>query len=243
MDATNKLAPLFEVQLQLREPDIVFDPSLECNTPGNFKYLIKSIIDDIVKIAYIVERFSATSELSYLEEINNMADINEMKTEINQNAEKVIQQAFEYCESYQNYAYLWLDDRELYMQQFLEYSRQLTNEEMEYIHLKDPNAPAPNPPKMEAFREQIDNFEALYSEIENMETAEVFNEWFKVDIDPFKQALLNTVRKWGNMFKQHLVDTVTNNLCDLGAFIRSADEGLQQNVEEGNYKLLVSVMG
>lgn len=45
------------------------------------------------------------------------------------------------------------------------------------------------------------------------------------------------------MFKQHLVDNVTHSLCDLGEFIRSADEGLQQPVVEGDYEALVNVMG
>lgn len=45
------------------------------------------------------------------------------------------------------------------------------------------------------------------------------------------------------MFKEHLVHTVTNNLCDLSQFIRSADEGLQQAVGEGDYQALVNVMG
>lgn len=45
------------------------------------------------------------------------------------------------------------------------------------------------------------------------------------------------------MFKEHLVSTVTNNLCDLSQFIRSADEGLQQTVAEGDYQSLVNVMG
>ncbi|PSN46659.1 Dynein beta chain [Blattella germanica] len=39
-----------------------------------------------------------------------------------------------------------------------------------------------------------------------MEPVQIFNAWFQVDLRPFRQALLNTVRKWGNMFKQHLVD-------------------------------------
>lgn len=47
----------------------------------------------------------------------------------------------------------------------------------------------------------------------------------QVDIRPFRQALLNTVRKWGNMYKEHLVNNVTSSLSDLANFIREADEG------------------
>ncbi|CAH2050780.1 unnamed protein product, partial [Iphiclides podalirius] len=65
----------------------------------------------------------------------------------------------------------------------------------------------------------------------------------KVDIRPFRQALLNTVRKWGNMYKEHLVNNVISSLSDLGNFIRQADEGLLQPVPEGDYEALVTVMG
>ena len=34
--------------------------------------------------------------------------------------------------------------------------------------------------------------------------------WFLVDVRPFKQALLTTVKKWSFMFKQHLIDHVKN---------------------------------
>lgn len=57
---------------------------------------------------------------------------------------------------------------------------------------------------------QIDNFESLYCEIEQLKSVQVFDSWFQVDMRPFKQALLNTVCKWSHMFKQHLMDNVTN---------------------------------
>lgn len=34
--------------------------------------------------------------------------------------------------------------------------------------------------------------------------------WFQVDARPFKQALLTTVKRWSLLFKQHLIDHVTN---------------------------------
>ncbi|XP_031336595.1 dynein beta chain, ciliary isoform X1 [Photinus pyralis] len=243
MDSTNNLPPLFEAQLQLGDTDIVFDPSLESNSADSFKKQIDGLIEDILNIASIVPRFSVVAEFTYKEEIENNADVIEIKNDILKNSDDVIQQAFDFSDNFQNYSYLWLDDRDFYMEQFLTYGRQLTNDELELVQLKDPAAPERSPPKMEHFREQIDNFENLYNEIEKMQTTQIFNAWFKVDVKPFKQAVQNTVRKWGNMFRQHLVDTVTNSLCNLSSFIRSADEGLQQTVVEGDYGALVNVMG
>ena len=106
------------------------------------------------------------------------------------------------------------------MQQFLEYSRQLSIDEMEMVAALDPKAPKRSPPRMEQFREQIDLYEGLYLEIEEMKSSKVFCVWFRVDLRPFKQSLLNTVCKWSSMFKKHLVERVTTSLSDLGAFIR-----------------------
>lgn len=115
---------------------------------------------------------------------------------------------------------MWLDDREVVMQQFLEYSRQLSVDEMDMVAVQDPKGPVKSPPKMEQFREQIDLYESLYLEIEEMNQSKVFCGWFRVDLRPFKQSVLNTVCKWSSMFKTHLVDRVTNSLSDLGTFIR-----------------------
>lgn len=47
----------------------------------------------------------------------------------------------------------------------------------------------------------------------------VFDVWFRVDARPFKQALLNIVKRWSFLFKQYLIDHVTNSLKDLSEFI------------------------
>ncbi|KAJ8921302.1 hypothetical protein NQ315_013776 [Exocentrus adspersus] len=243
MDATNNLAPLFESQLKLMEPNIVFIPSLDSTDPEGFKSIINDLINSIIDTTSVVRRFSITKDLSYKEEIEANQDIIDIKTDILLNVDLVIEEAYEFCDGFQGYSYLWLDDRTQYLEQFLKYSRPLTNEEMELVMVNDLAAPQCTPPKMEQFREQIDNFENLSNEVEKMQEEKIFHMWFKVNIKPFKQALLNTIRKWGNMFNRHLVGTVTSSLCDLSKFIRSADEGLQQTVNEGDYQALVNVMG
>jgi dynein heavy chain len=147
-----------------------------------------------------------------------------------------------------------LEERDAVMEIFLTYGRILTPDEVDKIGSEDKDVVPPKPcaPKMEGFREQIDHYENLFMDIEDMEPYKVFNYWFQVnmfslcyvyhsnlrhdiyfsytfrlqvDVRPFRQALLNTVRKWGNMYKEHLVNNVTSSLSDLGNFIREADEG------------------
>lgn len=241
MDSINNLSPLFEAQLELQEPELVFIPSLD-EDPKGFHAILTNLITDIIQIAANFPRLS-TTRATYLEEIQSHKDISEMKTEITCNVQKVMSDAMEFCDSFQTYSYFWLDNKDTYLKNFLLYSRQLTPDEMDLVYTKDSLAPKHSPPKMEHFREQIDLYETVFGEVEGMKTEQIFHSWFKVDIRPFKHALLNTVRKWGNMFKDHLVNNVTNSLCDLAEFIRKADEGLQQTVNEGDYSALVNVMG
>lgn len=72
---------------------------------------------------------------------------------------------------------------------------------------KDPGSPKPCPPTIEAFREMIDGYESLHVEIEAIQPYQVFSAFFQVDVRPFRQSLINIVRRWGNMFKDHLVNS------------------------------------
>ena len=60
------------------------------------------------------------------------------------------------------------------------------------------------------FRLQIDTYEKLFVEVDGFKGTTMFDTWFCVDAKPFKQALLNIIKRWSYMFKQHLIDHVTN---------------------------------
>ncbi|XP_063821324.1 dynein beta chain, ciliary-like [Ostrinia nubilalis] len=149
MNPKHNLAPLLNAQLELLDPEMVLDPTLDVNDEKGLMAILKGIIEDILKMSTLIERIDVSKETSYEHEILNNSVIIEIKNEI-------------------------------------------------------------------------------------------INE---VDIRPFLQALLNLTRKWGNMYKEHLVELVTSNLTDLGNFIRKADEGLIQPVVEGDYQALINVMG
>jgi len=57
---------------------------------------------------------------------------------------------------------------------------------------------------------QIDAYEQLFSEVDALDGVILFENWFRVDARPFKQSLLNTIRRWSLMFKQHLIDHITH---------------------------------
>lgn len=242
MDASNNLSPLFESRLELIDPELVFVPSLNPKDPNGFNFLLNCLVTDILQMSGIIPRLIPESDTTYESLITNHYDIKEMRTEILKGVENVIKEAADYCRNFERYSYLWLEDREECMELFLEFGRILDPDEVELLINKDPAAPTQAAPTIEAFRDQIDNYEALYLEIEKIEPFQVFAAWFQVDVRPFRQSLLNIVRKWGNMFKDHLVGRVTTSLTDLGDFIRRADEGLLVTIKEGDYNGLVNIM-
>jgi dynein heavy chain len=63
---------------------------------------------------------------------------------------------------------------------------------------------------MERFVFQVDTYEKIYDEVDQVEGTSLFEGWFRVNARPFKQALLNIIKRWSFMFKQHLIDHVTN---------------------------------
>lgn len=55
---------------------------------------------------------------------------------------------------------------------------------------------------------QIDSYEKLYEEVSKFESVKVFGGWLQCDCRPFKQGLLNTIKRWSFMFKRHLSNHV-----------------------------------
>ncbi|XP_070581054.1 dynein beta chain, ciliary-like isoform X2 [Ptychodera flava] len=232
---------LFEAKLELQAPEMVFVPSLDFGVSDGFYDLVEMLVSDIYKMSSLVPRLAEHSGMEhYQSDLEDMLDLSEMRQEVMDRIQGVMNKAQEYRNSFDNYAYLWVDDRNEFMRQFLLYNHVLTTEEIE-AHAED-GVPE-SPPTLDQFKEQVDTYEKIYMEVEEVRGTQVFDAWFRVDARPFKQALLNIVKRWSFMFKQHLIDHVTNSLSDLQEFIKVADTGLTKPVEEGDYDGLVEVMG
>ncbi|XP_077110730.1 dynein axonemal heavy chain 9 isoform X2 [Ranitomeya variabilis] len=241
MDNKAGLSPLFEVQLDLVVPDMVFRPSLDFGTSDGLYDTIEGLINDIYKTSSLVPRLSRTSTFpNYQADMEDMADLADMRNLLMESVQNIMTTCSEYRNSFDQFAYLYVDDRKEFMRQFLLYGHVLTPEEIE-AHAED-GVPE-TPPTLLQFREQIDSYEKIYEEVTKMEPVNVFDCWMKVDAQPFKSALLNVIKRWSLMFKQHLIDHVTNSLADLEEFIKVAERGLGKQLKEGDYQGLVEIMG
>ena len=74
------------------------------------------------------------------------------------------------------------------------------------------------PPAPTILPPQIDTYENIYEEAVQIKDTQLFESWFRVDAKPFKSQLLNIIKRWSFMFKQHLIDHVTNRFVDFSFF-------------------------
>ncbi|TMS22638.1 hypothetical protein E3U43_012903 [Larimichthys crocea] len=240
-DQRASIAPLFEAQLDLRVPDMVFTPPLEYGSGDSFFELVEGLINDVFRISSLVPRLAQHSPFPhYQADMEDMADLADMRHLLMERVQGVMATCCEFRNSLERYSYLYVDDRKEFMRQFLLYGHVLSSQET--VNDTDDNI-SESPPTLDNFREQVDRYEKIYEEVQGLEPVHVFLGWMRVDGRSMKSALLNIIKKWSFMFKQHLIDHVIDSLSDLEKFISVAEAGLSQRVEEGDYSGLVGVMG
>uniref|UniRef100_A0A8C5P182 Dynein, axonemal, heavy chain 9 n=1 Tax=Jaculus jaculus TaxID=51337 RepID=A0A8C5P182_JACJA len=235
------LTPIFEVQLSLIIPELVFHPSLESGVKGGFYDIVEGLVSSIFGMSSLVPRLSPhRGSPHYQVDLESMADLASLRGAFMERMQSMVALCCGYRNTFSQYSYLYMEDRKEILAQFLLYGHILTPEEIE-AHAEE-GIPE-NPPLLCHFKMQIDSYEKLYEEVGSLEPTKVFDGWMKVDVRPFKVSLLNVIKKWSLLFKQHLVDYVTNSLADLEVFIKSSEHGLLKKVEKGDFQGLVETMG
>lgn len=243
-DKHRDISPLFELILELHDPNIVYIPSVELDDADGFVQLIKTLVQDIQVMSTKMDRIDRDSaEANYYEDVLGDKESEDLHDELVNRVASAMDVAQDYTVNFEDYAYLWMDDRQEFLRQFLLYSRLLTPEELDA--LKDETGPGIKEcrPTTPQFREQIDFYEELYKKVEEIEMEKVIAGWLRIDVKRLRQAILNTVCKWGNMFKQHLFDHVISGLDELETFIVDAIAGMQVELKEDDYEGLLKVMG
>ena len=235
--------PLFSTQLELSEPEIIFKPSLEKHIVGNFFDIAIDLVDDIFHMASLIPRISKQKNAGkdYLDAIRKHAELKVLRDDYINRIEAVIKQSKEKRDSYMEYSYLWLENKQEYLYFFLNYARQLTNKEIESLEENDA-AVKKKAPTLAQFREQIDHYESLHDELKHLPAILNFQSWFEVDITPFKTTVLTCTKRWSYLFKKHLLDHMVESLQELSHFIEKAEEVLLTQVHEGDYDGLIKVM-
>ncbi|XP_018562388.1 dynein beta chain, ciliary-like [Anoplophora glabripennis] len=238
------VTPFFELLLELHEPDVVFVPSADIEDPINFHTYVSGLLDDIFNMGNYMIRVNPDETTSYSQIAKDEMDIRLKHDEICTRIMNAMEKALAFTKEFDEYIMLWVEDRQEFLRQFLTYSRLLTLEEME--QLKDENAPGikESPPTVNQFKEQIDYYENLYKKVEQIPPERILMDgWLRVDVKPLRQAILNIICKWGNMFKQHLYNRVIDSLEGLESFIKESIAAMQVPLAEDDYDGLLKVMG
>ncbi|KAH0621502.1 hypothetical protein JD844_022872 [Phrynosoma platyrhinos] len=240
-EMTSKSVPLFELQLLLNGNVMTFMPPLDHMVNGNFSDVVEGLIQNIYLIASHINRVAKhLGYETYQHDVDQMDTLKEMHQEIMSRVRLVIVNAQEYQSYFKKYSHLWMDDKAKFMKQFLLYGRFLHTEELE---LYPDHELQKRSPQLEHFKQQISIYETLHKEVSEFENQNTFNGWFRVDIKPFKFSLMNMIKKWSWMFKEHLLNSVTQSVRELATFIHETEQGLAKKVKEGDYALLVEIMG
>ena len=88
----------------------------------------------------------------------------------------------------------------------------------------------------------MNQYETTYEDIAKLKDFITLDKWFRINIKPFKAIAMSLIKKWSNMFKEHLLDDVTNNLKELDIFIKDKIRELTTEVGEGDITHLVNMM-
>ncbi|KAI9221923.1 dynein heavy chain and region D6 of dynein motor-domain-containing protein [Blastocladiella britannica] len=200
----------------------------------------------------------------YLGEMTANDELSEIKDEISFRVRKIMEECGAYRESYDQFSYLWTENRNEYMERFLsDHSDKKGDgaggegeEDADAAAATDAAAAAEvkddahefkgsvttNPQQLEKFDLEIKKFESIHKKVMALEPDVVFSGWFKVDVRPLKQSLNLNVKKWSYTLTKYLLDDAVNTLNELSRFIRTTHDGLDMKIAEGEYDSLVHAM-
>lgn len=96
MDPTTQSESLLEAKLELREPDLYYEPSLDSDDSDGLEQLVIGILNDIMNMVTLFPRLKSDA-IGYGPELEQDDDIKAMKNEILSGVIKAIDEATEFC--------------------------------------------------------------------------------------------------------------------------------------------------
>ena len=132
---------------------MLFVPSLDDTAADGFYDLVDGLMADTYKQASKIKRLAAHSgQENYQPDMEDMVELSDMRADLMDRVQNIMNKAIEYRSSFDNFAYLWVDDRNEFMRQFLLYNHVLTTEEIE-AHAEE-GVPE-TPPTLDQFKGQV----------------------------------------------------------------------------------------
>ncbi|KAI8587105.1 dynein heavy chain and region D6 of dynein motor-domain-containing protein [Geranomyces variabilis] len=180
---------------------------------------------------------------TYLGEMRRDQTLTRLRSSILEHARRIMEEALVYKDGYDQFTWLWTENRQEYMKTFLQSSEKAVGDDEAAGESEEAAAASEPINKLEKFENEIRRFEAYHKQIMAIEPEVIFQGWFRVDPKPLKQALNVVVKKWSYTLTKHLQDDAIASLNELNDFVQHNKKGLQQEIKEGDYDALVSSMG
>ncbi|CAH2045643.1 unnamed protein product, partial [Iphiclides podalirius] len=232
-----------EVIAELKDPDIVFSPSLEIDDDYGLYDTLNEMMKDMFLQATLFPRIDPIIPIaSYEDDIANEDAMIDLYHDILKRIENSITDVLQYATKYEKYTPLWMEDRQEVLSNFLIYGRVIPPEEFDKYRFENGCDPPEAKPTLEEYQKEIDKYNAMYDEVAALPSEYLCNGWLKLDLKRLNQAIMNIVCKWSNLFKQNLMDHVQTSLDELEKFIDYASKELSVELGEDDYEGLLQVM-
>eukprot|EP00201_Polytomella_parva_P017476 CAMPEP_0175071536 /NCGR_PEP_ID=MMETSP0052_2-20121109/19298_1 /TAXON_ID=51329 ORGANISM="Polytomella parva, Strain SAG 63-3" /NCGR_SAMPLE_ID=MMETSP0052_2 /ASSEMBLY_ACC=CAM_ASM_000194 /LENGTH=4543 /DNA_ID=CAMNT_0016338719 /DNA_START=12 /DNA_END=13643 /DNA_ORIENTATION=- len=208
--AKSEAAPLFEIQLELVAPNILWKPDLYDNSakPG-VRDMVKSWLFSFMDIGKLMKRLDI-GEGNYAKELEEDYEVydalNQVMTITLHNESK----CEEFKANFEKYDYLWKKDLQISLKEFLD-----THGEVLADGTKDD-------PSLTKFEEQISKFKTIQQEIGSLRDTIVIG-YVKISAKPLRQALSTWASKWTYLYTHYLQEKVINSVADLYVFMDSSN--------------------
>jgi dynein heavy chain, axonemal len=112
--------PIFDIRVDLRDRDVIFDPSIQGNVRGNgIRNILDTIIEDFISISIQMPRLDTTSGGDYLVEIKDQFVMFGAFQVMNKNFEDILEATNEFIDQYQDKEFLWKETLSESFQKFL----------------------------------------------------------------------------------------------------------------------------
>ncbi|NXH39972.1 DYH17 protein, partial [Dicaeum eximium] len=241
MEPDAQVSPLFEVQMELSEGRVQYQPSLEVGAGDSFMVLVEGLLGDTEAVAASMPRL-LEGAVSYKTALEEQPELMRMQERLMSLVVSTMAEGEEFSAGFEELSHLWKATPEEFLQSFLISGTAPAEGEGEPE--PPPEKPlAPGIPALALFQQEIDVLQALNEEVLGFEETKVFGGWLQSDCRPFKKALLSAIKGQSLVLRQFLANHVTSSLEELQDFIKESTAGLSKPLEEGDYEGLVVMMG
>ena len=173
----------------------------------------------------------ATQDGDYLYEMEEDPHLIWKTQKLNNMLAKTEEDCAAFAESYRKFEYLWVKDIATSFAEFLE-----------DVEVEEGESKKGKLPTLKQFDDEIQKYKAIQDEVATLPSHHSIL-WLKVDAKPIKSAISNWVSRWTYKYTEFLQNDVITKVDDLLSFVKNALRIMAKEVPEGDFDVLIEVMG